>query len=56
MGLEELTERKIGYIYSEDGVYHPDEITFTVELGARVEIGDIVLIEHPYKPGVPVFY
>jgi len=56
MGLEELTERRIGYIYSEDGVYHPDEITFTVELGARVEIGDIVLIEHPSKLGVPVFY
>ncbi len=56
MGIENLVEKRLGYVFSEDGVYEPDEITFTVELGARVEIGDIVCIEHPSKPGIPVFY
>ncbi|ADM27719.1 AAA ATPase [Ignisphaera aggregans DSM 17230] len=51
-----IVEKRIGYIFSEDGVYLPDEITFTVELGSKVEIGDIVCIEHPSKEGIPVFY
>ncbi|OYT54897.1 MAG: hypothetical protein B6U76_06960 [Desulfurococcales archaeon ex4484_217_2] len=56
MGIENIVEKRLGYVFSENGVYEPDEIVFTVELGARVEIGDIVCIEHPSKPGAPVFY
>ncbi len=51
-----IIEKRVGYIFSEDGIYLPDEITFTVELGSKVEIGDIVCIEHPSKEGIPVFY
>jgi len=51
-----VVEEVLGYVFSEDGVYEPHEITFTVEEGRRVEIGDIVCIEHPSKPGTPVFY
>lgn len=57
MALEGLVEEEpLGYIFSEEGYYEPAEITFTVMHGERVEIGDIVCIEHPSKPGVPVFY
>jgi len=56
VGIENIVEQRLGYVFSENGVYEPDEIVFTVELGARVEIGDIVCIQHPSKPGVPVFY
>lgn len=51
----QLVERRIGFIYSEDGYYEPDEITFTVEEGVRVEIGDIICIKHPSKNTL-VFY
>ncbi len=56
MEFRDLVEENLGYVFSENGVYEPDEIVFTVKLGAKVEIGDIVCIEHPSKPGVPVFY
>ncbi len=45
--LNDLIDYRIGYIFSENGVYEPDTITFTVESGKRVEIGDIVCIKHP---------
>jgi len=54
-GFEQVVERVVGYIFSEDGVYTPDEITFTVIGGERVEIGDIVCIKHPSRD-TPVFY
>ncbi len=50
-----LVEKVIGYIYSEDGLYEPDTITFTVTSGERVEIGDIVCIKHPSKNTL-IFY
>lgn len=50
-----LVERRIGFVFSEEGVYEPDEITFTVESGERVEIGDIVCIKHPTRNTL-VFY
>jgi len=56
VNMENLVDRRIGYVYSENGLYEPDIISFTVELGARVEIGDIVCIEHPSRSGMPVFY
>lgn len=55
MSFKELIERRVGFIYSEDGVYEPHKISFTVEVGERVEIGDIVCIKHPSKD-IPVFY
>jgi len=54
--IKDVIEDRIGYVYSEEGIYEPHEITFTVEVGKKVEIGDIVCIEHPSKPGIPVFY
>ncbi|GEM_PF-597210 len=56
MPIEEYVEELVGYIYSEDGIYEPSEITFTVVREASVEIGDIVVIEHPSRPGTPIFY
>ena len=56
MGIENYVHERLGYIYSEEGLYEPHEITFTIELNKKVEIGDIVCIEHPTKTGVPVFY
>jgi DNA helicase HerA-like ATPase len=55
VSLEELLEKRIGYIFSEEGIYEPDIIAFTVETGERVEIGDIVAIKHPSKNTI-VFY
>jgi DNA helicase HerA-like ATPase len=52
---EDLIEERIGHIYSEEGVYEPDMITFTVERGRRIEIGDIVCIKHPSMETL-VFY
>ena len=54
--IQDYVECEIGRIFSENGVYEPGEITFTLYDRASVEIGDIVCIEHPSKPGVPVFY
>ncbi|MEZ0394453.1 MAG: ATP-binding protein [Desulfurococcaceae archaeon] len=56
MEVPEPFEAEVGFIFSEDGVYEPDEITFTVKQGERVEIGDIVAIEHPSRQGALVFY
>lgn len=53
--LEELSDHLIGFIYSENEVYEPDTITFTVESGERIEIGDIVCIKHPSIETI-VFY
>lgn len=55
-GISYFVEKHVGYVYSEDGVYEPDMIAFTVLPSERIEIGDIVCIEHPSKPGIPVFY
>ncbi len=54
--IKSCTEDVVGYIYSEDGVYDPREISFTVLEGKRIEIGNIVCIEHPSREGLPVFY
>jgi len=54
--IKDVIEERVGYVYSEEGIYEPHEITFTVEVGKKVEIGDIVCIEHPSRPGTPVFY
>ncbi len=56
MSIKDLVDKRLGYVFSEEGIYEPDEITFTVELGAHVEIGDIVCIEHPSRQDIPVFY
>ena len=56
MGIAKYVEDVVGHIFSEEGIYEPSEITFTVSVGKRVELGDIVCIEHPSKEGVPVFY
>ncbi|MEM1832115.1 MAG: hypothetical protein QXJ97_11375, partial [Desulfurococcaceae archaeon] len=53
--FDSLIEKRIGFVYSEEGIYEPHMISFTVEAGERVEIGDIVCIKHPSKD-VPVFY
>lgn len=53
--FEEMVDKHIGYIYSEEGIYSPDEITFTIIEGERIEIGDIVCIKHPTLE-TPVFY
>jgi len=53
--FEDTVEGVLGYVFSEEGVYTPDEITFTVISGVRVEIGDIVCIKHPSRD-TPVFY
>jgi len=54
--INDFVEERLGYVYSEEGLYEPHEITFTVEVDKKVEIGDIVCIEHPSVSGVPVFY
>ena len=56
MSIEKYVEELVGYIYSEDGIYEPSEITFTVVKEASIEVGDFVVIEHPSKPGIPIFY
>jgi len=53
--LINLVDSRLGFIYSEEGVYEPGEIVFTIESGRRVEIGDIVCIRHPSKNTL-VFY
>lgn len=53
--IEQLFDKMIGYIYSEDGEYRPDEITITIVENEHVEIGDIVCIKHPSKNTI-VFY
>ncbi|OYT37892.1 MAG: hypothetical protein B6U89_06615 [Desulfurococcales archaeon ex4484_58] len=54
--MVEIFEKKIGYIFSESGLYEPHMITFTVEVGEKIEIGDIICIRHPSKNNIPVFY
>jgi len=53
--LINLVDSRLGFVYSEEGVYEPGEIVFTIESGKRVEIGDIVCIRHPSKNTL-VFY
>jgi len=53
---EEAFKDVVGHIYSEYGVYEPDTIWFTVKVKSKIEVGEIVCIEHPTKKGVPVFY
>lgn len=56
MERDKIFHELVGYLFSEYGTYEPDVITFTVQLNAHVEIGEIVCIEHPTLEGVPVFY
>jgi len=46
----------VGHIYSETGIYEPNVITFTVKTQSKVEVGEIICIEHPTQQGVAVFY
>ena len=46
----------LGRVYSEDGVYRPDPISFTLIEGKVLSQGEIVCIKHPYLRDVYVFY
>ncbi len=50
----------VGYVYNEEGYYYPREIYFTIirdkDKPRKVEIGDIVAIEHPSKKDAMVYY
>ena len=46
---------KVGYTYSDDGEYRPEEITIVLLRGHEVAKGDLVHVGHP-KNGSPVVY
>jgi len=46
----------IGRVYSEDGVYKPDPLTFTLLEGINISQGEIVCIKHPRLKETYVFY
>jgi len=46
----------VGRVYSEDGVYRPDPLTFTLLEGANISQGEIVCIRHPRLENTYVFY
>ncbi len=46
----------IGRVYSEDGIYRPDPITFTLLEGKSISQGEVVCIKHPYLENTYVFY
>ncbi len=46
----------LGRVYSEDGVYRPNPIAFTLINGKNISQGEVVCIEHPHLGSVYVFY
>jgi len=46
----------VGRVFSEDGTYRPNELTFTLVEGKSITLGEIVCIEHPKLDNVYVFY
>jgi len=46
----------VGRVFSEDGTYRPNELTFTLIEGRSITLGEIVCIKHPKLENTYVFY